>query len=154
MHSSRMRTIRCSTVVSPATHTPCHACPSSPRIPSPFTMQAPLHHTCPLCHTCPPLPCIPPSPCIPPLPHRPPSPHPHFAMHPPFTTHRMDRMTDACENITFPELLLRTVIKQPRVVLTKTVPPLRSMTKFTLNDLVNRIFKLRILVLCYISREE
>ena len=68
MHSSRMRTVRCSGRLS------CHTCTPSPCMP-PYTTHAPL------CHACPPL--------------------PH--------THPMDRMTDACENITFPQLLLRTV---------------------------------------------
>ena len=68
MHSSRMRTVRCSGRFSchaypppPATHAPCHACP---------------YHTCPLTHTHTPiamhapslthtpLPCMPPLPCM------------------------------------------------------------------------------------------
>ena len=78
--------------VSPTTHTPCHAQPPSPHMPplprtSPFATHAPpLPHMPHLCHAHPlpqyPLPCMPPP---------------------------VDRMTDACENITFPQLLLRTV---------------------------------------------
>ena len=79
----------------------CHAHPL-PRMP-------PLHHTCPLHQACPPLPHIPPSPRMPP---------PSYAMHVPFAMYvslchahppLCDRMTDACENISFPQLLLRTV---------------------------------------------
>ena len=47
-------------------------------------------NACLSCHARPP-----PSPCMPPSPHMPP----------------VDRMTDACGNITFPELLLRTVTR-------------------------------------------
>ena len=48
----------------------------------------PPPHMPPLHHACPPLPCMPPSSCMPPC-----------------------GQTDACENITFPKLLLRTVKK-------------------------------------------
>ena len=95
--------VRCvlsdSVTVSPATHTPCHASPSPP-------------YTPPLCRTC-----HPPhmSPC-----HAYPIMHalcltltlPYhtcpFTMQAPFATHapRTERMTDACENITFLQLLL------------------------------------------------
>ena len=75
MHSSRMRTVRCSGRLSchahpPAMHAPlCHACP--------FTMHAPFAtHASPLCHAH--VPC---------------------------------GQTDAYENITFPQLLLRAVMK-------------------------------------------
>ena len=85
MHSSRMCTIRCSGHLSchacpPATHAPCHTCPL-PCMPP--TMHAPLHHTCPPFTT-------------------------HTPMVP-LATPTPDRMTDACENITFPQLLLRTL---------------------------------------------
>ena len=117
-----MRTVRCSGRLS------CHACspamypppPTPPCIHTfPPTMDTPLPCTCPChafphaMHTPPPATHSPchghpsamhmPLPCMPlPLPHMPP-----FAMHIP----PMDRMTDAYENITFPQLLLRTVIK-------------------------------------------
>ena len=91
MHSSRMRTVRCSGRLS------CHACPT----PLPCTPLLPCmpHHAHPLpcmphptmhnpCHTpyhaCSPLPCIPP-------------------LWTEFLSH-------ACENITYPQLLLRMVI--------------------------------------------
>ena len=106
MYSSRMCTVRCSGRLSchahtPATHaplpcmSPCHACIPCHTCPS-------FHHACPLCHVYP------------------------FAMHtlfamqapftthaspsprqPPFTMHAPSLWTDACENITFPQLLLR-----------------------------------------------
>ena len=133
MHSSRMRTIRCSGRLS------CHVHPPATR-PPPLCHVHPLLHAPPamhaLCHAHP-LPCIPPPHsdesmvcfhkwflCTPSLPCMPPSPHIFpFAMHTSFTTHTPlrhacrpspythppDRMTDACENITFPQLLLRTV---------------------------------------------
>ena len=73
---------------------PLHrTCPPSLCMPAPFTTHAPLHYVClplsphmppPLHNACPPLPCLPPPP-------------------------RPDRMTDACENIIFPQPLLRTV---------------------------------------------
>ena len=112
--------------VSPAMHAPCHTCPppchtchamhaSVPHIPPPhppllpsmppFTTHAPFTmHACPFHHTCPPSLCVPPpftthtplhNASVPPLPCLPP-PQP-------------DRMTDACENIIFPQPLLRTV---------------------------------------------
>ena len=86
-----MRSIRCSDRLS------CHTCP----LPcTPSTMHAPCHAH-PLCHTCPPLPLTPPTmhaplPCT--------SPH-HTCPPPP-----MNRITDRCKNITFPQLLLQTVI--------------------------------------------
>ena len=90
--------------VSPATHASTgHTCHPLPHMPP--TTHAPYHtcppphmppcHACTLCHTTP------------------------FTMHgplchagPPFATHAppMDRMTDTCENITFPQLLLQTVM--------------------------------------------
>ena len=74
MHSSRMRTIRCSGSLS------CHACPL-PRTDPPSTMHAPF------------------------------TTHITFPGHAPFVMHTpsVDRMIDACENITFPQLLLWTV---------------------------------------------
>ena len=93
----------------PAMHTPCHAHP----LPYTHPYHTPPCHTHPTthapCHTCPP--CHP-SPCMP----------PSFAMHFPFTMHTpplshmppphlwTDGMIHACENITFPQLLLRAVI--------------------------------------------
>ena len=85
-------------------HAPCHTPP--PYIPP--------------CHTHP-LPCMPPftthtrltmhTPChVCPLPHMPPL----LWMPPLPCTSPLDRMTDACENIIFPQLLLRAVIKNSR----------------------------------------
>ena len=77
------------------THTPCHA----PCNTCPLAMHAPpLRHACPLprippvthahsCHTC-----------------------PTPATRPPTTCSPVNRMTDTCENFTFLQLLLRTVI--------------------------------------------
>ena len=80
----------------PTMHAPCHACPPCYAHPC---------YACPLtCHAC--LPAT----------------HAPLAMHTPCHAHSpathapchacppMDRMTDACENITFPQLLLRTVM--------------------------------------------
>ena len=79
--------------VSPATHAPLPCiCP---------TMHAPSHHVCP-CHACP-LPHMPPV-MHAPLSHMSP-PHNPPAMHTPQT----EFLTHACESITFPQLLLRTV---------------------------------------------
>ena len=82
-----------------ATHTPCHTChpchtyplPHMPPLPhmSPFTTHVPL------CYACCPLPCMPPF-----------ATHAPLAMHVP---HPLNRITDRCKNITFPQLLLRTV---------------------------------------------
>ena len=117
MHSSRMRTVRCSGSLSnllPCT-SPCHACPPalhySSIMPPPPTTHGPCH-TCPsshaylFCHTFPPAMHTPPLPCMP----------PHHAYPPPQCMNPqcappVNRMTDACENITFPQLLLRKVIK-------------------------------------------
>ena len=78
----------------PATHAPCHA------------THATLPHMPPLPCTLPCLACSPP--CTPchayPLPCTPPTMHAPLQCTPP-----VDRMTDACENITFLQLLLRTV---------------------------------------------
>ena len=103
MHSSRLHTVRWSGRLScharphchayqPAKHAPCHACPP-PCTPPCHTCP---HHAWPPCHACFPLPCMPPShhACPP-------------AMHAPLWT---EFLTHACENITFPQLLLRTVI--------------------------------------------
>ena len=102
MHSSRICTINCSDRLS------CHACPH------------PLPHTPLLCHVCP-LPCT--HPCHAPLCHTPslscipPFPtHPHtpFTMHTSFAMDALplwtEFLTHAYENITFPQLLLQTVI--------------------------------------------
>ena len=120
MHSSRMRTARSLTVSRriPRTHIPptMHA-PRNHTHPPPATMHTPwqpcIHpwqpcmplsnHTPPGNHTYPPAtmhapplqPCIPPwQPCMPPSNHTPPA-----TMHPP-----VDRITDAYENITLPQL--------------------------------------------------
>ena len=89
--------------------------------PPPSTMHAllchtfPLHHTIPLCHECLPFATHAPFTMHGPFAmHKPPFHHtcPPFAMHAP-STHmpHMDRMTDACENITFLQLLLWMEIK-------------------------------------------
>ena len=121
MHSSRMRTIRSSGRLSynvhrPHMHAPCHVCPpchACPMLCMPPAMHAP-HHACPY-HACPP-PC---HACPPPTRHAPamqacpplcmPAPPTMHApvMHAPLGT---ECLTDACENISFPQLLLRTVI--------------------------------------------
>ena len=63
---------------------------SSTHAPAMHVMHAPLNYTCPLCLTC-----------------------PHFATQPRLLYRSLplwtERMTDACENITFPQLLLRTL---------------------------------------------
>ena len=138
MHSSRMRDVRCSGRLSchacplpcmPLPHMAsslcmpllCHTCllchthplhhacpPHHAHLRAMYT--SPLPHTPPAMHTS--LPCMPLAmrahhchTCPPPLPYMPPSPC-MLSCHacPP-----VDRMTDACENITFPQLLLRTV---------------------------------------------
>ena len=80
----------------------------SPAMHAPLAMHTPLHHACPLplhqtnpfYHECPHH-----------LLHMPLLPRTPFTMHTPFATHApLGRMTDACENITFPQLLLRAVI--------------------------------------------
>ena len=86
--------------VSPARHAcmpPCHVCPHH----TPRAMHA-LHHACPPATHAPPIPCKPPSATHAPLPCMPPS-----ATHPP----AVNRITDRCKNIAFPQLLLRTVTK-------------------------------------------
>ena len=117
--------------ISHATHAPCHPCPlpcmpiatqaptpchAYPLLYMPPTMYTPCH-TCPLphtppamhtpCHACP-LPCTPachacPLPCTPAChacPH-----HAHLS-----AMHATEFLTRACENITFLQLLLRTVL--------------------------------------------
>ena len=122
MHSSRMRTVRCSGRLSCHAR-PYHACP--PSLPHTLpTMHAslpcmlhPYHachlptHACP-CHTCP-LPCMlpppilcAPLPCMAPTTHAPHHTHPLLHMPLPW----IERTIHSCENITFPQLLLRTVI--------------------------------------------
>ena len=126
MHCSRTSTTHCSgrisCPISPFLHSPFrHACPPLPHMsPSPRT---------PLCHTCPPLPCIYPWPCMPLAMHAPghacprPCTSPGHArsptMHAPghacprpctLPSHAcspppLNRMTDACENITLPQTL-------------------------------------------------
>ena len=83
----------------------------------PFVMHVPLCHACSLCHACTPLSCMPPLLCMLPLPCMPP-----FAIHVPFPTHvdirhtcpPVNRITDRCKNITFPQLRLRAVIIKVR----------------------------------------
>ena len=134
IHSSRMRTVRCSGNLScHACMLPCHACPLHPATQAPC--HAHPHHACPLphmlpamqatpCHIYPPamhtrLPCHPlahhschmymPSAathaschaCLP--------PHTYPAIHAPCHARPTCGQTDTCENITFPQLLLRTV---------------------------------------------
>ena len=129
MHSSRMRTVRCSG------HLSRHACPpamhtlpamhASFAMHTPFTTYVPpLPHMPPFTTHVPLLPHIPPfTTHVPLLPHMPsfdthaPLHHtcPPFAMHappspctppPPWT----EFLTHTCENITFPQQLLRTVM--------------------------------------------
>ena len=80
---------------------PHHACPPIPNTRT--AMHTPATHTLP-------LPSMPPFTMPTPLPHMPPLPcTPPFATQPPPPPPTVDRMIDACENITFPQLLLRTV---------------------------------------------
>ena len=115
MHSSRMRTARSLTI---SRHVLCMP---------PATMHGPRNHACPpqLCtppyHACPPQPCMPPLSCMPPCNHACPPyhacPHNHTCPLPPPTTHApppathacppVNRITDTCKNITFPQLRLR-----------------------------------------------
>ena len=94
MHSSRVCTICCSG------HVSCHVCPP------PCTPPA-MHASC---HSCP-LPCMSPTTHAPtthtPLPHMPPAMYALLPCMPPPCT---ELLTQACENITFPQLLLRTVM--------------------------------------------
>ena len=80
--------------------------------PPPGDLQCPPAMNAP-CHACP-LSCMP-LPHMPPATHAPCHAHPLAtyppAMHDPrHARSPVDRMTDACENITFPQLLLRAVI--------------------------------------------
>ena len=97
-----------SVTVSPATHAPCHASPSPPYTP-PLCRTCHPPHMSP-CHACP-LPRIPYHAC--PLPNPNPTMHTPSLYMPflhagPFATHApwTEGMTDACENITFLQLLL------------------------------------------------
>ena len=87
--------LSCHACPPPCMH-PCHAC-SLPCYACPPAMHAPLPHT-------PTLPCMPPT-----LTHTWPLHYTYAALHHacPLWT---DFLTHACENITFPQLLLRTVI--------------------------------------------
>ena len=114
MHSSRMRTARSLTVSRRVLCMP----PQQPHMP-PATTHAPYNHTpnhaYPYNHTCPPQPCMsphnhthPPQPCMPPT-----TTHaPTTMLDPPATMHAppVNRITDTCKNITFPQLRLRAVI--------------------------------------------
>ena len=94
----------------PAMPAPCHAHPSCHTCPLPCM---PPYHACP--HQAQPLPCMPPAmhalghacplTCMPPTTHAPASMHAPATPLPPLP----HGQTDACENITFPQLLLRTV---------------------------------------------
>ena len=112
MHCSRMRTVRCTGRLSwhacpPFTHvplscmSPCHACPlphtpyhTCPPPHAPPAMHAPCHVH--LRYTCPAM-------------HSPYHKFPYHAFPPPCTPPPQwtEGMTHACENITFPQLLLR-----------------------------------------------
>ena len=98
-----------------------------PTMHTPFTTHAPSQ-TGPLHPTCSPLPHMPPFAMHAPLCHT----HPPLPMHAPLCHTPMDRMTDTCENITFPQLLLRTVKYIPkncyRLVWTSGVPKVHSST--------------------------
>ena len=139
MHSCRMRTVCCSGRLSCHAR-PCHTCPLP--CTNPLPRMSPCHACSPV-HTS--LPCMPP--CHTPLPCKPPATHaPYHAFHPlscmtpnacpslpctpplchvhPTLLHHAfpptDKMTDACENITFPQLLLRTVIIRHSNLIQKT----------------------------------
>ena len=127
MHFSRMRTARSFTV---SRHIPCMP-PWQPHTPPPATMHAPQQPCMPppvTTHT-PQQSCMPPAtthaprqPCMSQQPRTPPGNHscppatmhaPCNHAHPPATTHApqqpcmaplVDRITDACENITLPQL--------------------------------------------------
>ena len=86
MHSSKMGTVHCSG------HLSCHK-----RMPPPPATHAPCHACPPALHT--PLPCMPPCHTCP-LPCMLPPPPPQWT----------EFLTHACENITFPQLLLQTVL--------------------------------------------
>ena len=109
MHSSRTRTVRCSG------HLSCHACPLCHAHPlamyAPSITHALCHVPLPATHTpsiYAPLSCTPPCHACPPLLHMP------SAMHAPCHTPLPPRihapLPHICENITFPQLLLRMVI--------------------------------------------
>ena len=113
MHSSRMRTARSLTVSRRVLHMPPsplaamhapwqpHTTPQQPHMP-PTTMHTPHNHTCPpttmhiplQSHTPSAITDASPQPCTPPCNHA----------HPP-----INRITDTCKNITFPQLRLRAV---------------------------------------------
>ena len=127
MHSSNMCTERCNGRFS------CHTPPPRPLLALPCTPchahtipcmsphhTSPPYHACPLPHMPPsPPPCMPPAMhapmlCIPPAMHAPmhaphtwPTPHMPHTTHAPLPCHTpppVNRITDACENITLPQL--------------------------------------------------
>ena len=119
MISGTTRTLRCSAVVStelkPGTKQECIPIGC---VPTTVSGRLSYHAR--------PLPCTPPCHAHNHAMHTPHSPHmplichacPLFATHAPFPSPRMppprtEFLTQACENITFPQLLLRTVIKDP-----------------------------------------
>ena len=127
----------------PATHAPHHACPLAMHAPChaqplpcmPPAMHATLpctspHHACLLPCMPPPathasLLCTPPAthtplPCMPPATHTPTTHTPLPCMPPPLWT---EFLTHACENITFPQLLLRTIKSvQPTCMIVDILP--------------------------------
>ena len=135
MHSNRMRTVHCSGRLSchahppPTMHTslpympPCHMCPPCHAHPLPYTPPAMhvSHHACLPCHASP-FPChaCPSATHVPPPPHMhpcykyphhacPPTTHANLPCMPPPPPPGTEFLTCACDNITFPRLLLRTV---------------------------------------------
>ena len=134
MHSSRMRTIHCSGRLSchtcplPTTHTHCHAHPL-PHMPACQTHAAchahVPYHTChPAIHAC--LPHMPPAMHMSPTTHAP-LPcmlppllcvSPHMPLTPLLWT---EFLTHACENTTFPQLLLQTVTPHKSAPLSRLV---------------------------------
>ena len=114
MHSSKMGIVHCSGHLSchKRMPPPCHTCPlpcMPPAMHTPPPHTPPGTHMSP-CHACP-LPCIPPLPCMLSPPHVPPAMHdPLPRMLPPPTPPWTEFLTHTCENITFPQLLLQTVL--------------------------------------------
>ena len=102
-----MHTVRCSSCLS-CQHVPPPCIP--PAMHAPPTMHTSLSCKCVPCHACP-LPCYTSLSCMPPAMHAPchscPLPCNLLPCIPPPL---LNRMTDTCKNITFPQLLLPTVI--------------------------------------------
>ena len=89
--------------------TPVGCVPSAAVAISPATLAPPTMHA-PTMHN--PLPCMPPATHTPPPSCMPPATHTSLPCMPPYTTHPLwtEFLTHACGNITFPQLLLWTVI--------------------------------------------